>query len=84
MGETASLENSIVELMKRSAQEEIDSLKKIIDARKQALQKRKNTTITIRHIKNSQKEIDSIKAQIAAIENLSGAMDAATKRNSHS
>ena len=79
MNETASLENSIVELMKHSAEEEIDSLKKIIEARKQALQKKKEYYDYDKSIKNSQKEIDSIKAQIAAIENLSGAMDAATK-----
>ena len=79
MNETASLENSIVELMKHSAEEEIDSLKKIIEARKQALQKKKEYYDYYKSIKNSQKEIDSIKAQIAAIENLSGAMDAATK-----
>ncbi|RAZ64797.1 hypothetical protein DK853_44425, partial [Klebsiella oxytoca] len=34
LGESATLENSIIELMKRSAQEELDSLNKIIDARK--------------------------------------------------
>lgn len=79
MNETASLENSIVELMKHSAEEEIDSLKKIIEARKQALQKKKEYYDYDKSLKNSQKEIDSIKAQIAAIENLSGAMDAATK-----
>ena len=79
LGESASLENSIIELMKRSAQEELDSLNKIIDARKKALQKKKEYYDYNKTIKNSQKEIDSIKAQIAAIENLSGAMDAATK-----
>lgn len=79
LGESASLENSIIELMKRSAQEELDSLNKIIDARKKALQKKKEYYDYDKSLKNSQKEIDSIKAQIAAIENLSGAMDAATK-----
>ncbi len=79
LGETASLENSIVELMKRGAQEEIDSLKKIIDARKQALQKKKEYYDYDKSLKNSQKEIDNIKAQIAALEGLSDATDAATK-----
>lgn len=79
LGESASLENSIIELMKRSAREELDSLNKIIEARKKALQKKKEYYDYNKTIKNSQKEIDSIKAQIAAIENLSGAMDAATK-----
>lgn len=79
LGETASLENSIVELMKKSAEEEVNSIKKIIDARKQALQKKKEYYDYDKSLKNSQKEIDSIKAQIAALESLSGAMDAATK-----
>ena len=79
LGESATLENSIIELMKRSAQEELDSLNKIIDARKKALQKKKEYYDYDKTLKNSQKEIDGIKAQIAAIENLSGAMDAATK-----
>ena len=79
LGESATLENSIIELMKRSAQEELDSLNKIIDARKKALQKKKEYYDYDKTIKNSQKEIDGIKAQIAAIENLSGVMDAATK-----
>lgn len=79
LGESATLENSIIELMKRSAQEELDSLNKIIDARKKALQKKKEYYDYNKTLKNSQKEIDSIKAQIAAIENLSGVMDAATK-----
>lgn len=79
LGETASLENSIVELMKKSAEEEVNSIKKIIDARKQALQKKKEYYDYDKSLKNSQKEIDSIKAQIAALEGLSGAMDAATK-----
>ncbi len=79
LGETASLENSIVEIMKRGAQEEIDSLKKIIDARKKALQTKKEYYDYDKSLKNSQKEIDSIKAQIAALESLSDATDAATK-----
>lgn len=79
LGESAALENSIIELMKRSTQEELDNLNKIIDARKKALQKKKEYYDYNKTLKNSQKEIDSIKAQIAAIENLSGAMDAATK-----
>lgn len=79
LGETAALENSIVELMKKSAQEEVNSLNKIIEARKKALQKKKEYYDYNKTLNNSQKEIDSIKAQIDAIENLSGAMDAATK-----
>lgn len=79
LGETASLENSIVEIMKKSAEEEINSLKNIIDARKKALQTKKEYYDYDKSIKNGQKEIDSIKAQIDAIENLSGTMDAATK-----
>lgn len=79
LGETASLENSIVEIMKKSAEEEVNSIKKIIDARKQALQKKKEYYDYDKSLKNSQKEIDSIKAQIDAINALGNTTDAATK-----
>lgn len=79
LGETASLENSIVELMKRSSEEEVNSIKKIIEARRKALEEKKKYAEYDRNLKNSRKEIDSIKAQIAALESLSGATDAATK-----
>ena len=79
LGESATLENSILELMKKSAQVELDNLKSIIEARKKALQKKKEYYDYDKNLKNSQKEIDSIKAQIAALESLTGTMDAATK-----
>ena len=79
LGESATLENSILELMKRSAQVELDNLKSIIEARKKALQKKKEYYDFDKNLKNRQKEIDSIKAQIAALESLTGTMDAATK-----
>lgn len=79
LGESAALENSIVELMKRSAQEEINNIKKIIEARKKALATKKEYADYDKNIKNSQKEIDSIKAQIDALENLSDSTDAAAK-----
>ncbi|MDE7476332.1 MAG: hypothetical protein K2M91_00015 [Lachnospiraceae bacterium] len=79
LGETASLENSIVELMKRSAQEEINNLKSIIEARKKSLAAKKEYYDYDRNIRNQTRDVDSLKAQIDAIENLSGTMDAATK-----
>lgn len=79
LGESATLENSILELMKKSAQVELDNLKSIIEARKKALQKKKEYYDYDKNLKNRQKEIDSIKAQIAALESLTGTMDAATK-----
>ena len=79
LGESAALENSIVELMKRSTQEEINNIKKIIEARKKALATKKEYADYDKNIKNSQKEIDSIKAQIDALENLSDSTDAAAK-----
>ena len=51
----------------------------IIEARKKALQKKKEYYDYDKNLKNRQKEIDSIKAQIAALESLTGTMDAATK-----
>ena len=79
LGESATLENSILELMRKGAQEELDNLKRIIEARKKALQKKKEYYDYDKNLKNRQKEIDSIKAQIAALESLTGTMDAATK-----
>jgi len=79
LGETASLENSIMELMKRGAEEEVSSIRKIIDARKQALQKKKEYYDYGRSLKNSQKEIDSIRAQIDAVNALGDTADAAAK-----
>ncbi len=79
LGESATLENSILELMRKGAQVELDNLKSIIEARKKALQKKKEYYDYDKNLKNSQKEIDSIKAQIAALESLTGTMDAATK-----
>lgn len=79
LGESATLENSILELMRKSAQVELDNLKSIIEARKKALQKKKEYYDYDKNLKNKQKEIDSIKAQIAALESLTGTMDAATK-----
>ena len=79
LGESAALENSIVELMKHSAQEEINNIKKIIEARKKALAAKKEYADYDKNIKNSQKEIDIIKAQIDALENLSDSTDAAAK-----
>ncbi len=79
LGSAASFENSIMDLMKQNAEEEINSLKDIIEARKKALQSKKEYYDYDKSIRNSQKEIDSLKAQIDALENLSGATDAATK-----
>ncbi len=79
LNNAASLENSIMDLMKKNAEAEINSLKKIIEARKKALQAKKEYYDYDKSIKNSQKEIDSLKAQIDALENLSDATDAATK-----
>jgi len=79
LNDAASLENSIMELMKKSSEEELNSIKDIIDARKKALQAKKEYYDYDKTIKNSQKEIDSIKAQIIALEALSDATDAATK-----
>lgn len=79
LGESASLENSIIELMKRSAREELDSLNKIIEARKKALQKKKEYYDYDKNIRKQTQDVDSLKAQIKAIESLTGVKDAATK-----
>ncbi len=79
INDAASLEESIMDLMKKSQEQELSSLKDIIEARKDALQKKKEYYDYSKKVSDSQKEIDSIKAQIDALENLSDATDAATK-----
>lgn len=79
LNDAASLEESIMDLMKKSEERELSSLKDIIDARKKALQAKKNYYDYGKKVADSQKEIDSIRAQIDALENLSDATDAATK-----
>ncbi|MCH5257270.1 MAG: hypothetical protein J1D87_08235 [Lachnospiraceae bacterium] len=79
LGDAASLENSLMDLMKRTNEEEINSLKDIIEARKKALQAKKEYYDYDKSIKNAQKDVDSLKAQIAALESLTDATDAATK-----
>lgn len=68
-----------MDLMKKSQEQELSSLKDIIEARKDALQKKKEYYDYSKKVSDSQKEIDSIRAQIDALENLSDATDAATK-----
>ena len=79
INDAASLEESIMDLMKKSQEQELSSLKVIIEARKDALQKKKEYYDYSKKVSDSQKEIDSIRAQIDALENLSDATDAATK-----
>ncbi len=79
INDAASLEESIMDLMKKSQEQELSSLKDIIEARKDALQKKKEYYDYSKKVSDSQKEIDSIRAQIDALENLSDATDAATK-----
>lgn len=79
LNDAASLEESIMDLMKKSQEQELSSLKDVIAARKDALQKKKEYYDYGKKVADSQKEIDSIKAQIDALENLSDATDAATK-----
>lgn len=79
LNNAASFENSIMDLMKKAEEQELSSIKDIIEARKNALQKKKEYYDYGKKVADSQKEIDSIRAQIDALENLSDATDAATK-----
>lgn len=79
LNNAASFENSIMDIMKKAEEQELSSIKDIIEARKNALQKKKEYYDYGKKVADSQKEIDSIRAQIDALENLSDATDAATK-----
>lgn len=72
--------NEIVELNKKADKSELDSLLKLIDKRKEALQKKKEYYEFDKTIKNKTQDIQNIKSQIAALESLSNA-DFETKVN---
>lgn len=63
-----SYNDSLIELYKKSMQSEVDYLNKIIDKRKKALQAKADYYDYDKKIKSQTKDINSIKAQIAALE----------------
>lgn len=65
-----SYNDSLIELYKKSMQSEVDYLNKIIDKRKKALQAKADYYNYDKKIKSQTKDINSLKAQIAALESV--------------
>lgn len=72
-------QQAIIGIIKDQAQAEQDALFKVIDARKDALQKKKDYYDYDKTIKNKSKEINLLKQQIAALDGVTDAQSRAEK-----
>lgn len=77
--ETASARENVLTIMKSLAQAELDAVNKVIDARKNALQKKKDYYDYDKQLRNGTKELNLLKQQRAAIEGISD-LEAERKR----
>ena len=77
--ETASARENVLTIMKSLAQAELDAVNKVIDARKNALQKKKDYYDYDKQLRNGTKELNLLKQQRAALEGISG-LEAERKR----
>ena len=77
--ETASARENVLTIMKSLAQAELDAVNKVIDARKDALQKKKDYYDYDKQLRNGTKELNLLKQQRAALEGISG-LEAERKR----
>ncbi|MDE6602237.1 MAG: hypothetical protein K2K90_08760 [Lachnospiraceae bacterium] len=73
LSDAASLENALMDLMKQAKEEEVSGWKDIISARKEALQAKKSYYDYDRSLKEKNKNIDSLKAELAALNDISTA-----------
>ncbi|MDE5938750.1 MAG: hypothetical protein K2H37_06690 [Lachnospiraceae bacterium] len=73
LSDAASLENALMDLMKQAKEEEVSGWKDIISARKEALQAKKSYYDYDRNLKEKNKNIDSLKAELAALNDISTA-----------
>ncbi|MDE7425426.1 MAG: hypothetical protein K2N51_17345 [Lachnospiraceae bacterium] len=71
--------SQIIDMNKNLAQSELDNLFKVIDARNEALQKKKNYYDFDKTIKGKTKDIQSLESQIAALEGIENAKAKADK-----
>lgn len=75
LSEVSSLTNGVSDIMKQHQEELLDSLKKEVDARKEALQSLKDYYDYDKTIREKSRDINAIKAQIAATEALSDSLE---------
>ncbi len=73
LSDAASLESAIMDLMRQSKEEEVSGWKDIISARKEALQAKKSYYDYDRNVKEKNKNIDSLRAELAALNDISTA-----------
>lgn len=74
-----SYQQAILGIIKKQAKAEQDALFKVIDARKDALKKKKDYYDYDKTLKNKTKEIDLLKQQIAALDGVTDAQSKAEK-----
>ncbi len=74
-----SYQQAIIGIIKNQAKAEQDALFKVIDARKDALKKKKDYYDYDKTLKNKSKEIDLLKQQIAALDGVTDAQSKAEK-----
>lgn len=79
LSDAASLENAIVDLMRQAQEEEVSGWKDIISARKEALQAKKSYYDYDRSLKEKNKNIDSLRAELAALSEIDTAQAKARK-----
>ena len=79
LSDAASLENAIVDLMRQAQEEEVSGWKDIISARKEALQAKKSYYDYDRSLKEKNKNIDALRAELAALNEIDTAQAKARK-----
>ena len=79
LNSAASFEKSILELMKKTKEQEISNLKEVIEARKKALQAKKDYYDYDKSLKNKTKDAEALRAQIDALNGIDTAEAKARK-----
>lgn len=79
LNSAASFEKSILELMKKTKEQEISNLKEVIEARKKALQAKKDYYDYDKSLKNKTKDAEALRAQIDALNGIDTAEARAKK-----
>lgn len=74
-----SARDEVLNIIKSQAKAELDAINKVIDARKEALQKKEDYYDYDKNLRNQKKEIDALKAEIAALDGVSDAESRAQK-----
>lgn len=79
LSNAADIENTIVDIMKKAQEEEVSNWKEIINARRSALEAKKSYYSYDRTIKDKNKNIESLKAELSALNEVTTAEAKARK-----